>query len=1677
MRFYLLLAMSFLLFIKSNGQTHYILIDSVQYSQGDTLLACQQEDLNFSVFFAAGDTALYNIDGAVPDTVLVSGQLVSLANAFGNPGSVRNLLIQFSDSVGDLSFTLQAYSTPEIRTRTRTNQDSSLIVCSATVLTEIAEAGVTGGPPGARYAYRWQRSDNRAFSQNVSDVNGADSSSYPLASEGPIANRFYLRSGIYDSCASAAVVWGDAIEVKVYSPLQLNPLSSVQNSLQFSEFVCQGGSLATALVIPFQGGDSLADYHFDWEWSTASDFSSLSGTTSIMNQITLAPSDVGALSDTTYFRVRVSEGCGDTVVSSVYAAYVSDPFMLGAITYAGTAVDSDTICFQTTLPSSLKAAWSGGRAPYSFNWEWDTDTAFSNPRSFSLANNDELLAPGELGSNEDTRFIRCTATDSCGDIRQSSSVFTLVVHPELGMSTIQSSAPPLATVCNGRPIPNNLFFQPSGGDPGSDLIYSWYRSASPSYASASPIAGNDTTVLTAAALGNLSDTTHLWARVVDPNCGDTVLSDRFTVVVYDPFQMVGLHQLGNPSITSERVCYNDSANNGIQVTVNGGNTDVDLLYKWEVSTDPSFQNVSGPPYTPNLDILPAASIQALTDTTFYRVFVADGCGDTLLSNTYSFYVDAELQLASTLSTSSASATDTICFSEFLNVPIRAARSGGRAPFNYQWEVSGSISFNSSSFLVGINTDSVLTPAEIGRLDTSLYVRSVVLDGCSDQKTSSAAYYVHVYDELIAGSIGTTSPTSKVCYGRALGADLWIAPVGGDPKSLLKYEWWMHSTADTTQGQQILGADTDTLASQDIGLLTADAYIWAKVIDPNCGAVSLSDVQYIPVYDSLVLNELSSTLQAGTYSEQICYGVTIQDPLQVSHSGGHTDLPFAYRWEWSRNPSFNVLKGSISSTTSNTLTPSALGTLMDTTFVRAIAFDACGDSVVSNTYTVRVDDSLYVGAVRQVAQNINRDTVCYGDEMNFDISAAVQGGRSSFQFNWQRSSDPLFNTSDSITTDNDDAVLTSAELGPLFSTVYIRAAVLDNCGDSALAISEYTIVVHPELRVDTIKTLSTASLETVCHNDTIAEPLQFQTSGGDPVSPRLFQWFRSSSAVFSTAAPIPMANTLILSPTALGPLTQKTFVWGRSLDPSCGDTAWTPAFEIAVYQDLVIDQLSSSVTANVTNDTVCYFNSFPMDSLWVTPVGGDTSNHQFTYRWIYATDSLFQNVEQTLDVNDPWLPAHSLVADRSGTLYLKARVFDNSCHRDSSDSRIIQVEVTNPLNGGSIAFKTAASDSIEICFDELTELISVAGQAPQGGLKELNPQRYGYGYQWEIKGDTNSVFSPMPVASDSNYVLNLDSVLQPGWYSLRLKIVDDCGPFYSDSAHVWVKASPYFDSISDREPALSIVPLDTQLLDLDGSLTLCANQQNIPVRLSAPYLGSNHDYRWSADPNIPLSSFGDGQPIFHSLVQMPNLDSADLNLEILSLDSDCPREVRAEIWTSGETAPDAVQIIPKNISTTHILLAQTSMAGLMYMKWGVIDRQTATLTYVSSWDTIQFHQFDAPIDTANYTYFVANTFDTTGSCRSYSFFPSSIKAISANVTGPNEIDVKLYPNPNEGSFILTDASVSITSMKMTDLFGRQIPLRFEKEEQRWRVHVDHFRGLALLRLMTTEGILIKKVWIR
>ena len=196
-----------------------------------------------------------------------------------------------------------------------------------------------------------------------------------------------------------------------------------------------------------------------------------------------------------------------------------------------------------------------------------------------------------------------------------------------------------------------------------------------------------------------------------------------------------------------------------------------------------------------------------------------------------------------------------------------------------------------------------------------------------------------------------------------------------------------------------------------------------------------------------------------------------------------------------------------------------------------------------------------------------------------------------------------------------------------------------------------------------------------------------------------------------------------------------------------------------------------------------------------------------------------------------------------------------------------------------------------------------------------------------------------------------------------------------------------------------------------------------------------------------------------------------------MDSDCPREVRAEIWTSGETAPDAVQITPKNISTTHILLAQTSVDGLMYMKWGVIDRQTATLTYVSSWDTVQFHQYDAPIDTANYTYFVANTFDTTGSCRSYSFFPSSIKAISVNDTGPNEMDVKLYPNPNEGSFILTDASAIITSMKMTDLFGRQIPLRFEKEERRWRVHVDHFRGLGLLRLMTTEGILIKKVWIR
>lgn len=1987
-----LLSTLFIISISLFGQAEYVQIDGTQYTQSDTLSDCQLATLNFSLNFSVGDTAYYQLNGNPQDTVITPGQGISKPQAFGNAGSIQQILFQFK-TLGTFTLYLKAYDSLSVKTLDQNNLDSIASICSGNAANIIITASIEGGKPSGQYVFLWQRADDFSFNLNPQDVAGATSNTYNTALEGNLFQNRFLRVGVIDSCVSNTITWGTPFQIQPYIPLSINPLRSASNASQFNEEVCFNSNLGASLQIDDLNGNIDGDYYYDWEWSNDANFQTILGTQASTNNHLLLPSTVGPLTDTTFFRVTVSDDCSDTLLSTTYTAFVSSEFELGLVQYSNTSIEVDTLCYSTTVSSAISVDFQGGRAPYSFLWQWDVSSNFNSPNSFPNSNNDPILTPTEVGTLDTSIFIRCVGTDSCGDSKVSSNAFTFVVHPKFAASNISTSnGLPFGIICNGdvsngqlefstqggnpaglksfqwfsssssnfstasqipgatdsilltsvlgplavdtylwgmstdlncgdtaltdafllevyaplsltalhkrgnsnifdeevcfndflengleishsggndngnyyyqwqwskeasfaqiegdtlrqnsnilpsswigrlkdstyfrvflsddcqdtllsnvylaavsdslslsgtsdfllngsdticynemissplfvshgggstghsyyweksadasfsstelinginqdqflqpqelgaipssvfvrsfvvdacgdtayatssyyihvypeltpgsispnaglpnicfgRLIPTDLSFSPSGGDPNSVIEYHWLRSDYPLIDSATSILGKTDTILTVAELGPLLKTAYIWANMVDPLCNDSTFSAMYTINVYDELMAIQLHKTGFLGTVDEEVCHNDSLELGLELTYSGGNVDDDFNFYWQWANDSTFNNLIGSLTTTNVNTISALGVGALTDTTFFRVLISDGCSDTLTSNTYTAFVSNELILSETLGLTSTSDSDTICFQEFINEPLNAVRNGGRGTFTYQWQISSNANFNSYFTLVSADADSVLTPNELGALDSSIFVRAVVSDICNDERVSIAPYYIHVYDELIAGDVTAIQSIDDICYGRELETGIYVQPTGGDPAIALEYQWFIGSNDNFAQATPIPLATNDTLFSDILGPLTFDTHLWARVNDPSCSDTSLSGRFFIPVYDSLLLNELSSSLQTGNYSEDICFGDSIQAALLVTHTGGNTDSLFYYDWEWAIDSTFAVLDGGIYNSTSNSISPGDIGALYDTTYVRSIVRDECGDSLISNLYSVWVDDALILGPVTQLNSSISADTSCYGDLLNASVTASLYGGRGPYVYDWQLSSDSNFTSFISINTDNDDAILSPSELGNLFTSQFLRVVVSDGCGDDVTSSHFYSITIFDELLSDSITTSSGNPLEVVCHSDTIQEDLIYSFSGGNPQAVFTYQWFQSTIPNQQNAIPISGATTTVLSPTTLGPLTQEAYLWARTIDPSCGDTTWSSMFDIPVYKDLTIDSIFNWTSNFVIQDSTCLDNSFPEDSLWIVPRGGDTLNKAFSYKWLYAIDSNFQQIDQVILSNQPWLGAYQLSANAAGHFYLKARIFDNSCNRDSSDSEVIQVYITEELNGGALAFSTNGLDSIEICFEENTEVSSRIGDAPRGGFKELNPADYSYAYQWQIKSSNSSNFSDIIGAQDSSLLANADKLLQPGDYEYRLRISDLCGDFYSDTIHLRVNPSPYFDSVQGVEPFLEIIPLDSLLLDSNGNMSICDNQQNLPIRLASDYLGSLYRYDWSTTENIPHSPFEDGQPIFQSLEHIPSVDSAFVQLEISSVLTDCSRFVSRRLSSTGHIAPDAAEIQPKNLNTTRILLAEVdrNIQDTLFFKWGRIDRQTAELYYLSNWDTLKYHQFVDPIDTAGHTYFVANTFDTTSSCRSFAFFPTAIKAISSDELMLPSTGFKLFPNPSAGIIQVQGDIVSVRQISAIDLSGRAVKLEWVVNEDRIRIKISDYRGFLVVNIQTDQEVFHNKVLI-
>ena len=1175
--------------------------------------------------------------------------------------------------------------------------------------------------------------------------------------------------------------------------------------------------------------------------------------------------------------------------------------------------------------------------------------------------------------------------------------------------------------------------------------------------------------------GTITNTTDItWSNAFGaPGTSQTLTVSRLnnpstitlTLSVYNALSGAQLRRI-NSTITSENVCNGGLLAANLQATATGGSANRSFFWQW--STDPNFAGTpsSTTTSTPNLSRI---TVGALTATTYFRATITDtDCGDQVITPVYTANVYAPLAAtAVTQQGNPAVNTTAICYNDALPFSLTATASGGDNSYTYTWQRDDNTAFSSPQ-TIGTNSP-ILTSAQLGALTSTQYVRLRVTSGSSCGNVFSSNYFtVTVHPELQGGSAtnAANGNSEVVCYNDPMQGNLTVNTSGGNPNTTDTHQWFRSANSNLSNPQAIAGATTTSLTPAQLGALTANTYVYAQVTDGTCGDVRNSQAYTFNVYNQLVATSLHQQTNSSITSENVCNGGLLAANLQATATGGSANRSFF--WQWSTDPNF---AGTPSSTTTSTpnLSRITVGALTATTYFRATITDTdCGDQVITPVYTANVYAPLAATAVTQQGNPaVNTTAICYNDALPFSLTATASGGDNSYTYTWQRDDNTAFSSPQTIGTNS--PILTSAQLGALTSTQYVRLRVTSgsSCGN-VFSSNYFTVTVHPELQGGSATNAANGNSEVVCYNDPMQGNLTVNTSGGNPNTTDTHQWFRSANSNLSNPQAIAGATSTSLTPAQLGALTDTTYVYAEVTDPNCNDQKSSATYTLFVYDQLTAGSVYESGNSSRIGDTLCYGGQLNY-SLRVNHLGGNVSGAAYTYDWYVSTNSSLGNLVTT--TNSAVLPAGSWTFNTSGQHFLRTEVRD-ACGDTalSQDYEIWVAEIFQPAQ-----ISTSSADSI--CYTTSFQL--TRNQSPSGGLSGLDPSKYSVSYSWERSTDNGNTWQT--VGADPLNLNQVQADLAPrGSYQYRLRTTDSCGSVLSNTLDKYVYARPYTDD-QGTEKLLDLYSLDFELHDATGALALCDGQENVPIRLNQPdvyYDREFYSYSWSINGSSIVNQANEGQAVFAYISSVNGSNTQEISLQVTNDANGCERTVSENFTPSSNAAAEAVTILPKN-SSSALLLAQLNGVPnqTVYVRWGQIAKEDGQLSYVSQWDTLRFFDYQS-LDTSTYIYFAASSYEPWTPCRSFAYYPNRLNAIGTADEIAATKHLLVYPNPSEGQVNIQGLDPrEVRSVKSYTMLGQE--LKVDYQDQPMLVHwlTPNIRGPVLLVIETETHVYRSRIILR
>lgn len=326
----------------------------------------------------------------------------------------------------------------------------------------------------------------------------------------------------------------------------------------------------------------------------------------------------------------------------------------------------------------------------------------------------------------------------------------------------------------------------------------------------------------------------------DKGCRDTATQVVNVLTALNPGSIAG----------AQTICYGTTASLTSASTPSGsaGN----YQYQWQSSSDnTTWSDISGATGS-------AYTTGTLTSSTYFRRTATTdiGCGPEYTSS-------VKVTVYDQLMASTISSDQTICYNTTpATITQSAAPTGGDGTFTYYWEMST----NGTTW----NTVSGATSTSYspGSLTTTTWYRQVSVGGSSCGEVTSSAVKISVYDDLMAGIVGTNHSVCPQSPANTISTT--TGATGGD--GTYTYQW--QTSPNNSSWSDISGATNATLNSTTA--LTSTTYYRRKTTSgSSCGTKITNTVKVsiapLPTSSFILANHCFNDVMPVTNNSSVTSG--------------------------------------------------------------------------------------------------------------------------------------------------------------------------------------------------------------------------------------------------------------------------------------------------------------------------------------------------------------------------------------------------------------------------------------------------------------------------------------------------------------------------------------------------------------------------------------------------------------------------------------------------------------------------------------------------------------------------------------------------------------------------------------------------------------------------------------